>query len=514
MVYQPMLGLTCLPAHKPDRRCPSGFRLTTLCEVKRCSMSHRSSAFIAHVRDLAAIGLAALLCPLYAGGQSDSLIAFNKALEEIIARVTPAVVQVEAYGPPQEDNDEGDDDDDGNHPEARLKAEHALGSGVILDPAGYIVTNSHIVRGASTLTVILDKNTRRRPKETAQGLTVPARLIAEFKEADLAIIKIDADGLPTIPFATRDDLRQGQLVIALGSPEGLQNSVSIGVVSSTNRQITPDRHMSYVQTDAAINPGNSGGPLVDIHGNLVGINSFFITEGGGSDGLGFAIPARFVQFVYQSIRRNGRVPWGDTGLKVQGITQALAAGLRLPRESGVVVADVVPGTPAERAGIKAGDILASLDEQSLENVPQYYEMMYHKAVGKKIVIAILRKSVWLRFELPVVAATADDANTGDSLSPAINLVPKLGVLCSELGARPRLGVANLRSHTGVVVEARVVGNDLKTSLRAGDVIRSVNLIEVSNVGELQSILDRMAGTSIVLQIERKGRFLYLPMDTN
>ena len=477
-------------------------------------MSRRSTTFIAYVRDWAAIGLAALLCPLYAGGQSDSLVAFDKALEEVVARVTPAVVQVEAYGPPQKESDEDDDNDDGNHPEAQLKAEHALGSGVILDPAGYIVTNSHVVRGASTLTVILDKNTRRRPMETAQHLTVPARLIAEFKEADLAIIKIDAEGLPTIPFNTMEDPRQGQLVIALGSPEGLQNSVSIGVVSSTNRQITPDRHMSYVQTDAAINPGNSGGPLVDIQGNLVGINSFFITEGGGSEGLGFAIPGRFVQFVYQSIRQNGRVPWGDTGVKVQGITRALAAGLRLPRESGVLVVDVVPGTPAERAGIKAGDILASLDEQTLENVPQYYEAMYHKTVGEKAVIAILRKSDRLRFELPVVAATADDENTGDSLSPAINLVPKLGVLCSELGARPRLGVANLRSRTGVVVEAKVAGSDLKTNLRAGDVIRSVDLTEISKVGELQSILDKMVGTAIVLQIERKGRFLYLPMDTN
>lgn len=261
-------------------------------------MSRRSTAFIAHVRDWAAIALAALLCPLYAGGQSDSLMAFNKALEEVVARVTPAVVQIEAYGPPQKNSDD-DDDDDGDHPEAQFKAEHALGSGVILDPAGYIVTNSHVVRGASTLTVILDKNTRLRPMETAQRLTVPARLIAEFKEADLAIIKIDGEGLPTIPFNPTKDLRQGQLVIALGSPEGLQNSVSIGVISSTNRQITPDRHMSYVQTDAAINPGNSGGPLVDIQGNLVGINSFFITEGEAARAWG----SRFLVGLFNSFTR-------------------------------------------------------------------------------------------------------------------------------------------------------------------------------------------------------------------
>jgi serine protease Do len=146
-------------------------------------------------------------------------MAFNEALEEVVARVTPAVVQVEAYGPPQKDSDEDDDDDDGNHPEAQLKAKHALGSGVILDPAGYIVTNSHVVRGASNLTVILDKNTRRRPKDTAQGLTVPARLIAEFKEADLAIIKINAEGLPTIPFNTRED-RQGATRDCLGQSRG------------------------------------------------------------------------------------------------------------------------------------------------------------------------------------------------------------------------------------------------------------------------------------------------------
>ncbi len=225
-------------------------------------------------------------------------MAFNKALEEVVARVTPAVVQIEAYGPPQKNSDD-DDDDDGDHPEAQFKAEHALGSGVILDPAGYIVTNSHVVRGASTLTVILDKNTRLRPMETAQRLTVPARLIAEFKEADLAIIKIDGEGLPTIPFNPTKDLRQGQLVIALGSPEGLQNSVSIGVISSTNRQITPDRHMSYVQTDAAINPGNSGGPLVDIQGNLVGINSFFITEGEAARAWG----SRFLVGLFNSFTR-------------------------------------------------------------------------------------------------------------------------------------------------------------------------------------------------------------------
>lgn len=474
-------------------------------------MARRSSAFSKCVGDWAAMALLTLLCP-YAGAQSDSLAAFDKALEDVVARVTPAVVQIESNGPPQKDSYVGDDDGGGNQPETQPKAEPVLGSGVILDPAGYIVTNSHLVRGTSSLTVILDNYARHRPKEIDQGLTLPARLIADFKEADLAIIKIDAEGLPTIPFSAGEALRQGQLVIAVGSPEGLQSSVSIGVVSSTNRQVTPDGHLSYVQTDAAINPGNSGGALVDIQGKLVGINSFFFTEGGGSDGLGFAIPSRLVQFVYQSIRQNGRVPWGDTGVRVQGITHTLATGLHLARKSGVVVADVIPGTPADRLGIKVGDIIASLDEQPLDNVPEYYETMYHKTVGQSVGLGVQRKSKLLNLRVPIVAPATENENSGPSLSPAINLVPKLGVFCSELGARAHVEVAHLRSRTGVLVEARV--SDLKSNLRAGDVIRAVNLRAISNVGELQSILDKAASTSTVLQIERNGRFLYLPLETN
>ena len=447
-----------------------------------------ATQFCARVPEWAAVVVAALVLPLFATAQSDSLTAFDKALERVVARVTPAVVQVETIGPPQKDND--DEVEEGNHPEAQLKAEHAVGSGVILDPTGYIVTNSHVVSGAIALTVVLDKNARRRPNEATKRLTFPARLIAEFKEADLAIIKIDAEGLPTIPFSIRKDLRQGQLVIAFGSPQGLQNSLSIGVVSSTNRQITPDGHLSYVQTDAAINPGSSGGPLVDIKGNLVGLNAFFLTEGGGSEGLGFAIPSRFVQFVYKAIRQSGGVYWGDTGLKVQGITHTIATGLQLPRESGVVVADVVPGTSAEKAGIKAGDIIASLDERPLDSVPEYYETMYHKTAGQSVAIAILRKSERLKLEVPIVDAVTDDEKREASPGPSINLVSKLGIICSELGTTSHVEVANLRSHTGVLVEAKAIGSDLHTTLRTGDVIRSVNLTMISSVSNCSYFLTR------------------------
>ena len=455
--------------------------------------------------------LVTVLLSFVTWAQSDPLSAINDALEKVVARVEPAVVEIEAIGLPAQDDEYGDDASRSD----RLKTENSIGSGVILDPTGFIVTSAHVVSGASSLTVTLEKSALQRSGTAEVSVTtIPAHLIGEFRDADLAVIKVDVSGLPFLPLNPGDDLKQGQLVVALGSPEGFRNSVSMGVVSSTGRQVTPDSHVLYVQTDAAINPGSSGGALVDIKGNLVGINAYFVTQGGGSEGLGFAIPARLVEFVYQTIRKNGHVPWGFTGVRVQGITPTLAAGLHLPRSSGVVVSDVLPRTPAEVKGVKARDLIVRVDGKPLDNLPQYYEAMYHKTSGDKIILTVLRESHLIDLEVPVVAGPADVDSSGAAPSPTINLVAKLGIFCSELGASPRVELANLRSRTGVLVEAKAVNGDLQGNLMGGDVIRSVNLKAISSVAELQSLLDRVKpGTPIVLQVERKSQFLYLPVDT-
>jgi len=456
--------------------------------------------------------LVTVLLSFVAWAQSDPLLAINDGLEKIVAKVAPAVVEVDAIGLPAQDDEYGNDASRSDRP----KTEHSIGSGVILDSTGYIVTSAHVVSGASSLTVTLEKSALQRSGTAEVSVTtIPAHLIGEFRDADLAVIKVDIAGLPSLPLNPRDDLKQGQLVVALGSPEGFRNSVSMGVVSSAGRQATPDSHVLYVQTDAAINPGSSGGALVDIKGNLVGINAYFVSQGGGSEGLGFAIPARLVEFVYQTIRKTGHVPWGSTGVRVQGITPTLAAGLHLPRDSGVVVSDVLPRTPAEVEGVKARDLIVRVDGKPLDNLPQYYEAMYHKASGDKIVLTVLRASHLIDLEVPVVAGPTERDSSGAAPSPTINLVTKLGVFCSELGARPRMELANLRSRTGVLVEAKAAGGDLQANLMGGDVIRSVNLTAISSVAELQSLLDRVKeGTPIVLQVERKSQFLYLPVDTN
>src|ERR1035438_4601520 len=223
----------------------------------------------------------------------------NSAIEQLTARISPAVVQVlvTGYGPLEENN---------RGQTALITREHAIGSGVIVDPDGYIMTNAHVVEGAQRIHVALAVPSVDFPDQIApvgKQRIVEARLIGLHKETDLALIKIDQTGLPTLSLGNRRPVHQGQLVFALGSPEGLENSVTMGVVSSVARQADPSRPMVYIQTDAPINPGNSGGPLVDTDGYVVGINTFILSAAGGSEGLGFAIPARIVQFVYESLRK-------------------------------------------------------------------------------------------------------------------------------------------------------------------------------------------------------------------
>src|SRR5205807_7713862 len=197
-----------------------------------------------------------------------------------------------------------------------------------------------------------------------------ARLVGLHKETDLALLKIDEKDLPTLPLLTQPRPRVGQLVFAIGSPEGLQNSVTMGVVSATYRQPDPAKAMSYIQTDAPINPGNSGGPLIDMNGSVVGINTFILSQGGGSEGLGFAIPARIVDFVYQSLRKYGHVHRVEIGAVAQEITPTLADGLQLAQHWGVIFADVKPDGPAAAAGLQIQDIVISADDRRIETLPQ------------------------------------------------------------------------------------------------------------------------------------------------
>jgi serine protease Do len=461
--------------------------------------------------------LAGLSCAAAAAAsaQTDPLAAFNKALEHVVDKTAPAVVQVNAI---RQQVRVEDDSGENNEAHAMSFKLEFVGAGAILDSRGYIITSAHVLRDASKILVTIDSSTRRHrvPSRAPFPKTFTAQLVGEFREADLALIKIDAEGLPTIPFARARDVRQGQLVLALGSPEGFQNSVSVGIVSSVARQTTPDGHISYLQTDAAINPGSSGGPLVDVNGHLVGINAFLMTQGGGSEGLGFAISADLVKLVYTNLMRHGQVRWGDIGVRVQGLTRALAAGLYLSRESGVVVSDVIPGGPSEASDIAARDIIVALDGVAIEHVPQFYETMYRKKAGDKVLVSLLREGELLNVEVLVRSAVDEQNAAPTAISTTSNVVPQLGIFCSQVDSSTAGDVVGLRSRTGIMVEAKVAISDLHSNLAVGDVIRAINLSPVVSIADLKSQLEKMKllGAPMVLQVERESRFMYLTVDSN
>src|ERR1700757_389979 len=249
---------------------------------------------------------------------SNLLRALNSSLETVVSKVSRSVVQivVTGYGPSE---------DHGHTDTARIVRQHAVGTGVIVDSDGYIITNAHVVQGAQRIKVILPPPAVDSPIELQPihaGQILEAKVVGTHKQSDLALLKIEATHLPTVTLRSDVRVHQGELVFAIGSPEGLRNTVTMGVVSPLARQLEPDNPMVYIQTDAALNPGNSGGPLVDIDGNVIGINTFIYSQSGGSEGLGFAIPSNIVRNIYEQLRGDGHVHRGQIGVFAKTITPA------------------------------------------------------------------------------------------------------------------------------------------------------------------------------------------------
>ena len=273
-----------------------------------------------------------------------------------------------------------------------LATRHTGGSGVILDPDGYIVTNAHVVKGARRVQVLISTapDSTRRSILEPRGRLVGAQVIRADEETDLAVLKVQETGLPFLRLGDSDDLEPGQLVLAFGNPLGLKTSVSLGAVSAKARQLRPEHPMIYIQTDAAINPGNSGGPLVDTQGRVVGINTFIFSRSGGSEGLGFAAPSNIVRSIFEQVRDTGRIRRGIIGARPQTITRVMAEGLGLKRDWGVILSDVDAGGPAADAGLSVGDGVLTLDGKVIENGRQFTVNVYRKTIGKPVEIRILR----------------------------------------------------------------------------------------------------------------------------
>jgi serine protease Do len=430
------------------------------------------------------------------------LSRLSRDLYALSERIKPAVVQVLTTGYAPADG--------------ALVRQRASGSGVILDADGYVITNAHVIQGTRRVQVAL-AGLASGPPEARSVLKAPGRVVGAVvvgtdRETDLAVLKIEEKGLPFLPLGDSEALRPGELVLAFGSPLGLENSVTLGVVSAVARQVRPEDPMIYVQTDASINPGNSGGPLVDGQGRVVGINTFILSQSGGNEGIGFAAPSNIVRYVYDQIRRTGRVHRGEIGVRVQTVTPALAAGLGLAREWGVVVSDVPPGAPAAEAGLRIGDVVLKMDGKVMENARQLEVNLYPRVPGASVTLEVQRGTQRLTFVVPVAERPGDPARFADRVSSERNTVARLGVLALDLDDVVARLLPPLRARAGAVV-ATVDARSEPDPLQPGDVIYSVNQEPVASVESLRAVLARLKpGSPVVLQVERGGELRFLVLE--
>ncbi len=384
----------------------------------------------------------------------DPLVRMNESMDALTKKVWPSVVQilVSSYGPRAE----------GMKGETSLVVgrQRSTGSGFVIDPDGYIMTNAHVVSGARRVQVVLpagDADGTLATALTGKSTIVPARIVGITTELDLALLKVDDMKLPALPLATYSQVRQGETVFAFGSPIGLRNSLTHGLVSAVARQVDPDSPLIYIQTDAPINPGNSGGPLVNIRGEVVGVNTFIVSQSGGSDGLGFAVPSATARTVFRQLKQFGMMRRQEVGMSLQTITPGMAIALGLVKDYGVIVSDVWPGGPAEAAGLKVGDILTSVDGQPADNLPSVNYYFRLRDSTDNVQLAVLRGGADQKLSIATVEQRSEFDSVSALADPEKNLVPELGILGVEIDARIAAGATGLRDPYGIIVVARAAG---------------------------------------------------------
>lgn len=442
----------------------------------------------------------------------DVIHEMSAAFEALVRRASPAVVEVLVTGYGTEE-----DDEDEKGPSV-LGRERSLGSGVIADPDGYIITNYHVVKGAERVRVVLTpqvgEDSQAHAMLKSKGRILNARIVGSSKVIDLAVLKVEATGLPTLPFAHYDRLHKGEVVLAFGSPEGLENSVTLGLVSSVLRQPDPDDPMVYIQTDAAINPGNSGGPLVDVDGNVVGIDTFIYSKSGGNEGIGFAIPSGLARYAYEQIRKYGRVRRRTIGADLQSMTPDLAGGMGLAETPGVVVADVDETGPAGRAGLKVGDVIEAIDGMAVENVALFNLSLYLRSNADQVNLQVVRGGKRLSMEVPVLEPAHDLSRLAELSNPAKDLIARLGILGTTI--TPEIGelIGPLRIDSGVLVTAMVASRlAVDSGLQEGDIIHAFNRAPIKSMEDLRAAFGKLQpGDPAAMQVERGGKLTFVTFE--
>ena len=381
--------------------------------------------------------------------------------------------------------------------EAPRRPVRAVGSGFILSADGYIVTNNHVVEDATGIQVKL-----------ADGRELAAKVVGRDPKTDLALLKVEATGLPVVPVGDSNALQVGEPVMAIGNPFGLEQTVTTGIVSATGRVIGSGPYDNFIQTDASINPGNSGGPLINARGEVIGINTAIFSQRGGSVGIGFAVPSSLAKSVITQLVEHGKVERGWLGVSVQPLTKELAKGFKRNDAAGALVASVVAGSPAERAGVKPGDIIVEFAGKKVAKSGDLPSLVAEARVGNDVPVVVVREGKEVRLTARIArleeeeAAKVADVEVDGKNKLGLSVQPLTPPMASELGLQVREGV--------LVRDVAAGSRAGEAGIRAGDVIVEVDRQPVRTVEELKAHVDnQVKGAPMVLLIRREGGTMYV-----
>lgn len=377
----------------------------------------------------------------------------------------------------------------------------SLGSGFIISSDGYILTNSHVVRDADEVIVKL-----------ADKREFKAKIIGVDRRTDVALLKIDAPNLPKVTLGDPGQLKVGEWVVAIGSPFGLENTVTAGIVSAKGRALPQENYVPFIQTDVAINPGNSGGPLFNMKGEVVGINSQIYSRSGGYMGLSFAIPIDVAMDVHNQLKAGGKVTRGWLGIGIQEITKELAESFGMKNTNGALVAGVEKGSPAEKGGLEVGDVITKFDGKSIMTSSDLPRAVAATKPGKSVPVEVLRKGATRTLNVSIGEMPADpDEPASAAKSQAKPEANRVGLVLRELTPQQKKG---LNGKNGLlVIEAQ--GNAAQAGIRRGDIILAVNNTEVQGLDQFGKILAAApSGKTVALLVQRGENTLYVPVKVN
>jgi serine protease Do len=478
--------------------------------------------FIAGITFLSSVGFQAKAShhdrlPVITPQGKELLQQFSAAFETAAARVNPSVVPIFSEQVEKIQNPFGSPDDPfrdffgdnlfkqffGSQPKELKQTVHALGSGVIITKDGYILTNNHVVKGAQKLTVVLSD----KKKYTA-------KVVGTDPQTDVAVVKIDAHDLPAATLGNSDSVRVGQWVIAVGNPFQLMHTVTAGIISAKGRSsVNLAEYEDFIQTDASINPGNSGGALADLDGNIIGINTAIYSPSGGNIGIGFAIPINMAKSVMDQLISKGKISRGYLGIVPQDIDETLEKALHLKTTEGSLVGDVSKDGPADKAGIKRGDIITSFNGEEIKNSLQLRNIVAETAPGTKVKVSLLRDGKEMEVTVDLAERPNNLGQAGTAAKkPEEQASKKFGFSIQTLTPDIAKQLGYEHEH-GVVVTSVTPGSIAEDAgIQKGDLIKQVNQKDVASVDDFDRAAGNLkSGESVALLVRRGQNTFYVAM---